>query len=93
MAECLKNVAGMSAAERIKMGQMAQDSVKNLLDGEKIIRLLEESYDNVLKSAVPSRHDPWLGSLLSPMAKPGYIPKPNFVQRALCKAGQILADI
>jgi glycosyltransferase involved in cell wall biosynthesis len=93
LAECLKNVAGMSAAERIKMGQMAQDSVKNLLDGEKIIRLLEESYDNVLKSAVPSRHDPWLGSLLSPMAKPGYIPKPNFVQRALCKAGQILADI
>jgi glycosyltransferase involved in cell wall biosynthesis len=93
LAECLKIVAGMSAAEKIKMGQMAQDSVKNLLDGEKIIRLLEESYDNVLKSAVPSRHDPWLGSLLSPMTEPGGIPKPNFVQRALRKAGQILADI
>ncbi len=85
LADRLKLVASMTASERIQMGQRAQDSVKALLNKERIVALLEESYRDVMKSSNPPRIDAWAASLLSPSSKQNPKPKPGFARRVMRK--------
>jgi glycosyltransferase involved in cell wall biosynthesis len=85
LADCLKLVAGMTASERIEMGQRAQDSVKALLNKERILTLLVESYSDVMKCSNPPRIDPWAASLFSPSFKQDPKPKPGFARRVMRK--------
>ena len=89
LADCLKLVAGMTASERIEMGQRAQDSVKALLNKERIVTLFEESYRDVIKCSNPPRIDAWAASLLSPSSKQDPKPKPKFVRRVMRKVARL----
>ena len=89
LADCLKLVAGMTASERIEMGQRAQESVKALLNKERVLTLLVESYSQVMKCSNPPRIDPWAASLLSLSFKEDPKPKPGFARRVMRKVFNI----
>ena len=93
LADSLKLVAGMLEAERLKMGFSSQEAVKTHLNEEKFLNLLALSYGDAIKSGVTTSKDAWLASLLS--AGPDQVapPKLNLAQRAIRKAGRILAHV
>jgi len=93
LAECLKFVAGMSAVEKMEVGKMAQESVKNVLDGERILNLLEDSYIEAIQKRFLQRTDEWLESLLSPGAEHKTSPNMGLVRRGLGKFGRFLAKL
>jgi len=93
LAYSLKLVAGMLEAGRLKMGRNSQDAVKTHLNEERILNLLEESYGDAIKRGVATNKEAWLESLLS--LRPGQVAqiKLNLAQRAIRKAGRILANV
>ena len=93
LANSLKLVAGMLEAGRLKMGRNSQDAVKTHLNEERILNLLEESYGDAIKRGVATNKEAWLESLLS--VRPGQVAqiKLNLAQRAIRKAGRILANV
>ena len=93
LADSLKLVAGMLAAEKAKMGQNSQEAVKTHLNEEKILNLLEESYSNAIKRGVMTSKEAWLEALLSAGNELAAQPKLNLAQRAIRKAEKILANV
>ena len=93
LADFFKFLAGMSVADRNEMGRNSQEAIKTLLDEDKILNLLEQSYGDAIKKGASTSKDDWLASLLSPGPKHTASPKLNLAQRAIRKAGRILSDV
>jgi len=93
LAGHLKQILVMSALDRNEMEHKAQEALKAHLSEEKILNLLEGSYWDAIKRGVTTSKDAWLASLLS--AGPDQVapPKLNLAQRAIRKAGRILAHV
>ncbi len=90
LADSLKFVDEMSEAKRVQMGFSAQEAVKTHLNEEKILNVLELSYGNAI--AIKSK-DAWLEALISAEAEQGALPNLNLAQRAIRKAGRMLANV
>ena len=93
LPDSLKLVAGMLEAERVEIGFSAQEAVKTHLNEEKILNLLEGSYRDAIKRGVTTSKEAWLASLLSAGSEQVAPPKLNLAQRAIRKAGRILANV
>ena len=93
LAHSLKLVAGMLEAERVEIGFSAQEAVKTYLNEKNILNLLEGSYGDAIKRGVTTSKDAWLASLLSAGPEQVAPPKLNLAQRAIRKAGKILANV
>lgn len=93
LAAHLKQILEMSALERNEMEHKAQEAVKTHLNEEKILNHLESSYCDAIKRGVTTSTEAWLASLFSAGAEQVAPPKLNLAQRAIRKAGRILADV
>ncbi len=93
LAVCINQVHQMSCEERSQLGGKAHAAVKTLLDEQRILNLLEESYFEVIKKGATVYIDTWLESLLLPGQVLQFPPKINFARRAIRKLGRILADV
>jgi glycosyltransferase involved in cell wall biosynthesis len=93
LAACINHVHEMGAEERLQMGVQAQAAVQTLLNEDRILNLLEDSYHNAVLKGTSQKSEAWIESLFSPSLEAELISKPGLFRRAIRRAGRFLINV
>ena len=82
----LKEVLSLSDAQREGIVAKAKECLEKILGADCVVRLLEESYGEMLSAEKRCEIDPWVGGFLELDFNSKKASPKSFLQRVVCKA-------
>jgi len=93
LAERLCEVANLSAERRKAIGREARESVRQVMNPETILDMLEKSYQSIANQGNYNTADEWIQSVFAAEPEESQKTPPGVIRRITRKAGRILSNV